>query len=105
MELTVFWLQFAEDKLNDIYNYYQFKAGKQTAKKIINGIVNTTVGLGKQPEMGQVETSLSHRKIKYRYLVYTNYKIVYWINFDFGRVEIAHVFDTRQDPNKINETV
>ncbi|MGB0880876.1 MAG: type II toxin-antitoxin system RelE/ParE family toxin [Polaribacter sp.] len=104
MELKIFWLQFAEDKLDDIYRYYQIKTGKQIAKKLINGIVKTTVDLGKQPEIGQIEISLSHRKIEYRYLVYKNYKIVYWINKLSNRIEIANVFDTRQDPNKINET-
>jgi hypothetical protein len=53
MELEVYWAQLAEDKLDDIYNYY---------------------------------------------------KIVYWINSDFKRIEIANVFDCRQDPVKINET-
>ncbi len=105
MALTVFWLQLAEDKLEDIYKYYRLKAGKRIAKKIINGIVDSTMSLGRQPEIGQVEIKLRHREIEYRYLIYTNYKIVYWINFDAGRVEIANVFDTRQDPNRIDETV
>ena len=104
MELKVFWLQLAEDKLDDIYNYYKIKAGKKTAKKLVNGIVDQTIGLGKQPEIGQIEKTLAHRKIEYRYLVYTNYKIVYWVNLPSKRVEIANVFDTRQDPKKINET-
>ena len=104
MELTVFWLQFAEDKLDDIYRYYRIKAGKRIAEKLVNGIVNKTARLGKHPKIGQVEISLSHRKIEYRYLVYKNYKIIYWINKSSNRVEIANVFDTRQNPNKINET-
>ena len=104
MELDVFWLQLAEDKLDDIYSYYKITAGKRTAKKIVNGITDTTIGLGKQPEIGQIEISLTHRKIEYRYLVYTNYKIVYWINLPSKRIEIANIFDTRQDPNKINDT-
>jgi plasmid stabilization system protein ParE len=104
MELKVFWLQFAEDKLDDIYSYYRTKAGKKTAKKIVNGITDATIVLAKQPGIGQVETSLAHRKIEYRYLVYTNYKIIYWMNLLSKRVEIANIFDTRQDPSKINET-
>lgn len=55
MELKVFWLQLAEDKLDDIYIYHRIKAGKRIAKKIINGIADTTIGLGKNPEIGQVE--------------------------------------------------
>lgn len=104
MELKVFWLQFAEDKLDDIYKYYRIKAGERIAKKIVNGIVDTTIGLEKQPEIGQVEITLAHRNIEYRYLVYTDYKIVYRINSSSKRIEIANIFDTRQDPNKINDT-
>ena len=31
MGLEVYWLQLAEDKLEDIYGYYCEKAGKQIA--------------------------------------------------------------------------
>ena len=80
------------------------KAGKPVAEKLINGIVVTTIGIEKQPEIGQIENSLKNRKQEFRYLVYKNYKIVYWVNYDAERVEIANVFDTRQDPIKIKET-
>ncbi|MBU2526821.1 MAG: type II toxin-antitoxin system RelE/ParE family toxin [Bacteroidetes bacterium] len=104
MELEVYWLELAENKLEDIYSYYSIKASKRVAEKLINGIVDSTIGIEKQPEIGQVETSLKHREQEFRYLVFKNYKIVYWINDDFKRIEIANVFDTRQDPDKINET-
>jgi plasmid stabilization system protein ParE len=104
MELEVYWLELAENKLEDIYNYYLIKASKGVAENLVNGIVDSTIGIEKQPEIGQVETSLKHREQEFRYLVFKNYKIVYWINYDFRRIEIANVFDTRQDPDKINET-
>lgn len=69
MELDVYWAQLAEDKLEDIYNYYKLKAGKRIAKKLINGIVDTTIDLHKQPEIGQVEFLLNKRKQEFRYLV------------------------------------
>lgn len=103
MGLEVYWLQLAEDKLDDIYGYYKFKAGKRIAQKLINGIVDSTIDLENQPEIGQVESSLSNRKREFRYLVFKNYKVVYWINYDFKRVEIANVFDSRQNPDKIQE--
>ncbi|SMP29000.1 hypothetical protein SAMN06264346_11149 [Chryseobacterium profundimaris] len=34
MGLEIFWTQFAEDKLNDIFQYYKYKAGIKTAKKL-----------------------------------------------------------------------
>ncbi|MBJ6369164.1 type II toxin-antitoxin system RelE/ParE family toxin [Snuella sedimenti] len=104
MELEVYWLELAENKLEDIYCYYLIKASKRVAENLVNGIVDSTIGIEKQPEIGQVETSFEHREQEFRYLVFKNYKIVYWINYDFRRIEIANVFDTRQDPDKINET-
>ena len=32
MELTVYWTQIAEDKLNDIFEYYKFNAGIRVAQ-------------------------------------------------------------------------
>ncbi len=104
MELTVFLLQLAENKLDDIYEYYKFKANKRVAKRIVTAIADKTDILAKQLEIGQIETYLSHRLVEYRYLVQDNYKIVYWNNKSANRVEIANVFDTRQNPVKMDET-
>jgi plasmid stabilization system protein ParE len=104
MELEVYWLDLAEHKLEAIYEYYSIKVNKKIAKKLITGIVNSTIGIKNQPEIGQIELNLKHREKEFRYLVYKNYKIVYWVNYDSKRVEIANVFDTRQDPNKLDET-
>lgn len=103
MDLEVYWLELAESKLEDIYSYYSIKVNKRVAAKLVNAIVDATIGIEKQPEIGQVEASLKHRKQEFRYLVFKNYKIIYWINYDFNRIEIANIFDTRQDPEKINE--
>lgn len=40
--MKVYWTQFAEDKLEDIYNYYKFKVGNIVAYELINGITETT---------------------------------------------------------------
>ena len=104
MELEVYWLELAENKLEDIFSYYSVKTDKRIALKLINGIVDTTTAIKQQPEIGQIENTLNHRKQEFRYLVYKNHKIVYWINYEFSRIEIANVFDTRQNPQKINET-
>lgn len=103
MELEVYWLRFAENKLFDIYDYYQQKVNKKVAKRLIQGIVEATSNLGKQPKSGQIEIYLEHRQEEFRYLVYKNYKIVYWVNDRFNRVEIVNVFDARQHPEKMNE--
>ena len=104
MGLNIFWLQFSEDKLKDIHSYYRLKAGKRTAKKMILGIINTTIDLDKNPLIGQKEELLSHRKEEFRYLIFKHYKIIYWVNNRLNRIEIANIFDTRQEPLKITST-
>tara|TARA_R110002124_G_scaffold109723_4_gene263159 strand:+ start:22067 stop:22384 length:318 start_codon:yes stop_codon:yes gene_type:complete len=104
MELEVYWTQIAEDKLNDIFIYYKLKAGHRVAQKLINGIVDTTIDLEKTPKIGQKENLLSDRTQNFRYLVHKNYKVIYWINEKQNRIEIANVFDCRQNPEKMTKT-
>ena len=103
MGLTVYWTHFAEDKLKDIFAYYEIKAGSQIAKKLVNGIVDKGIGLDKNPLIGQKEPLLIGRLEDFRYLVYKNYKIIYWTNEIRKRIEIVNVFDCRQNPTKMDE--
>lgn len=57
--------------------------------------------MDKSPFIGQVEDLLIHLKKDYRYLVSGNYKIIYLVKPE--SVEIINVYDTRQDPIKIEE--
>jgi len=103
VELTVFWTQFAENKLEDIFHYYKYEVSIDVAKRLVTGIVDKTIGLEKHPYQGQKEELLKHRPEEFRYLVYKNYKIIYWINEKKQRIEIANVFDCRRNPTKMNE--
>ena len=103
MELTVYWTQFAEDKLEDIFTYYSDKASLRIAQKLINEIIDKSIELEKNPLIGQKEILLADRIQEFRYLVYKNYKIIYWVNFGKKRIEIINVFDCRQNTQKINE--
>ncbi|MGF1555429.1 type II toxin-antitoxin system RelE/ParE family toxin [Paucihalobacter sp.] len=80
MELTVFWTDFSQKELKNIYEYYREKAGVRIAKKLVNGIYDETLKLKTQPRIGQEEELLKYRKQEFRYLVYENYKVIYWIN-------------------------
>ncbi len=104
MALTVYWTQFAVNKLDDIFNYYRSKADAPIARKLITGIVDKTIELKKNPYIGQKELLLAERSQDFRYLVYKSYKLIYWINMSKNRIEIVNVFDCRQNPNKISET-
>jgi len=52
--------------------------------------------------MGQTEFLLENRIIKYHYLVESNYKIIYSVDEENQLIKIADVFDTRQNPKKID---
>jgi len=39
MELTVYWTQFAEDKLEDVFLYYSEKASLRVARNLIDEII------------------------------------------------------------------
>lgn len=101
MGLKIYWTEFSQKELEKIFKYYREKAGIRIAKKLIDGIYNETIILKKQPKIGQVEDLLENRKEEFRYLVFKNYKIIYWINDKDNRVEINDIFDTRQNPVRI----
>lgn len=48
MELDVYWTQFAEDTLNDIFEYYKFNAGNKVAQNLIDGIIDESIKLSKK---------------------------------------------------------
>ncbi|MBI9068310.1 MAG: type II toxin-antitoxin system RelE/ParE family toxin [Salinivirgaceae bacterium] len=101
MDLRVFWTDTARYQLEDIFNYYKLKASIRTAKKIVEKIIDKTLTLEKNQNIGQKEELLFERKNEYRYLVEGNYKIIYWIDGNYAK--IASVFDCRQNPVKIEE--
>jgi len=103
MELEVYWTRFAQDKLSDIYDYYEITASSKIARNLVTGIIDQTIKLDKNPNIGQKEELLKNRPEEFRYLVYKNYKIIYWTNTIKNRIDIINVFDTRQNPEKIEK--
>lgn len=57
------------------------------------------------PLIGQEEELLKHREIRYRYLVFKNYKLIYSIDELNKFIKITDVFDTRQNRVKINRNI
>ena len=101
MELEIFWTDFSKKELKNIFTYYKEKASLNVAKTIVIGITTEAKKLKKQHTIGQEEELLENNSRKFRYLVSTNYKIIYWINLEKNRIEIFDVFDTRQSPLKM----
>lgn len=98
--MKVVWSDFASETLKDIYDYYKEVASEATARIIKENIFIATRQLINHPESGQIEETLLQLEEGHRYLVNNNYKIVYK-KVKEG-VLITDIFDTRQDPIKIN---
>ena len=80
MELAVYWTQFAEDKLEDVFLYYTQKVSLKLAQSMANELIDRSMELVKNPFMGQKELLLADRTQDFRYLVHKNFKIIYWVN-------------------------
>lgn len=99
--MKIFWTDFAKNELRKIFEYYKVSASYSIASKIVNGISKEVLILTKHPLLGQTEEFLTGRDQEYRYLVFKNYKIIYWVNLNKNSIEITDVFDTRQNPTKM----
>jgi toxin ParE1/3/4 len=97
--MKILWTKKAENHLIGIYAYYKRNASAKVAKSIKQSIFNKTEILQTHPKIGQTEELLKERTFEYRYLVESNYKIIYWIEKDI--VNIAAVFDCRRNPTEL----
>jgi toxin ParE1/3/4 len=101
MEVNVLWSDTSLAQLQEIFDYYNFKASTTVAKKIIKGIVNKSLLLESSPLIGVKESLLTDRPFEYRFIVENNYKIIYRYNDNIAK--IVSVFDCRQNPQKIEK--
>ena len=98
--MKIIWSDFAAFELKDIFWYYKSVAGRKIAQKLIDNIFKSTKQLIKYPDSGQIEESLAELNEGHRYLITSNYKIIYK-KIKEG-ILITDVFDTRQNPEEIN---
>jgi toxin ParE1/3/4 len=99
--MKILWTDFASNTLAEIYKYFKEVAGENVAQKIKSDIFTSTKQLEKHPHSGHLEETLKRLEEGHSYLVKGNYKIVYK-EVKEG-ILITDVFDTRQDPIKIND--
>lgn len=89
----------AKRSLKEILHYYRRKGLTKIGQKTRIGILKKAKILKQQPLIGQVEENLLPLNQNHRYLVSSHYKIIYRIIDEV--VFITDVFDTRQNPNKM----
>ena len=104
MNFKIIWSDYAETQLDKIFEYYIENASPRVAKSLIQKIIAEPNRLLENPNSSQVEDLLLDRENSYRYLIYKNYKIIYSIDEKKHFIQIADVFDTRQNPQKIKRT-
>ena len=101
MKYKIVWSAFSENQIDDIFNYYTQKATYKVALDIVTQILLAPDILIDNPKIGQKEHTLQHRLFTYHYILSSNYKIIYSIDDNEMLIKIADIFDTRQNPNKI----
>ena len=101
MEIRIEWSEKSERQLKDIFDYCSFEVSLRIARKIINKILDKVSILESNPSAGPKEELLCDYQEEFRYMVESNYKIIYWKKENL--VTIASVFDCRQNPAKIQK--
>ncbi|WP_207382707.1 type II toxin-antitoxin system RelE/ParE family toxin [Flavobacterium subsaxonicum] len=66
--MKIIWSVFAKRQLQDIFDYYNENASLRVAEKLVEGIVDESFKLERQPEIGQEEALLTGYDFTYRYL-------------------------------------
>jgi plasmid stabilization system protein ParE len=99
----ILWTDFAINQLKDIFDYHLVKASSTVAQKLVQKIIDATIILENNPKSGRKEDLLVDRSQEFRFIVVKNYKIIYWIDFEFNIINVSMVFDTRQNPVKIGK--
>jgi len=92
---------FAIDQLDLIDDYYKLKGYSRKGKRFRKELVKKSILLETNAELGQKELHLLHLNQGHRYLLIEPcYKIIYLILDE--KIIITDIFDTRQNPTKIN---
>jgi addiction module RelE/StbE family toxin len=99
----ILWTDFAINQLKDIFDYHLVKASSNIAQRLVQKIIDATIILEKNPKAGRKEDLLANRLQDFRFLIIKNYKIIYWIDYKFNIINVSTVFDTRQNPDKIDK--
>jgi toxin ParE1/3/4 len=101
--IEIIWTNPAKTDLKDIFEYLALFS-EEAAYRVINKILDKAEILKDGfTEIGQVEPLLINKPDVYRYLVETNYKIIYRVKKN--KVIIVSVFDVRQNPQKMEEKI
>jgi len=103
INFRILWSDFAINQLKDIFDYHLIKATRNIAQRLIQKIIDATIILENNPKTGRKEDLPETRSKEFRFIIVKNYKIIYWVDYEFGIINISMVFDTRQNPEQISK--
>jgi toxin ParE1/3/4 len=98
--MEVVWSENAESQIKLISELYKFESKKTSTKNLAKKIISSTLILKKFPEISTLQEVYPTRNTDYRYILSGHYNLIYFISNQF--IVIATIFDTRQDPEKLN---
>jgi len=100
--MVIKWTFEVRVKLRNIFDYYNFVAGRNTAKGIISDLKNSVKSLIRFPEMYPRELSLEEFQEDFRYIVVRHiFKVIYFIDKQKDTIVVVTIFDCRQNPDKL----
>lgn len=102
MDYQIIWSDHAQNQLDEIFEFIRCNAkNANIAKRVIQKILLTPNILKANPRLGQKEVYFESLKTEYRYIISSNYKIIYFVNDEKLEITISDVFDVRQNPSNI----
>ena len=102
MNRGIHWSKRAEKSYGKIIDYVAEEFGKARARRYVATVYAEVNKLGTNPGIGQGEPLLEGARYDFRRLVVEDLtKIIYRVTDD--SIEIADVWDTRQDPTELVE--
>lgn len=102
LEVRIRWTLEAEKDILRVYDFYVENFSEKLAQKVLRDIFSKVQKLEHSPGIGQEEELLKHIEQGQRYIISNHNKIIY--KPENIIIYITHVFDTRQDPNKLKRS-
>ncbi|MFK7937698.1 MAG: type II toxin-antitoxin system RelE/ParE family toxin [Saprospiraceae bacterium] len=96
----VVWSFAASEDLADLHAYIELDS-PTAADRVIDILLELGDSLTTYPYRHPIEELLQDAPLEFRFLPKWNYKIIYHVEEAQQRVIIARIFDTRQDPSKL----
>ena len=103
--MEIIWQPEARNAVRDIYYFYEPKSSI-TANEIIEDINTSAEYLAIFPQMAPIEPFLSGKNETFRALLVKKlFKIIYYVDEIADEVVIVTVWDCRQNPEKLTDSV